>query len=79
MGAISQHPSSYRRSPLAVRRSRGSDFGYTQGLDSHAINRLVGSRVVDASRFRTFFNWHPPIGRARALELTYGVPQREPG
>jgi nucleoside-diphosphate-sugar epimerase len=56
----------------------GRILGIHTGLDSQAIYRL-SSRVVDASRFRTSFDWHPPIERARALELTYGVKKQEPG
>jgi len=40
------------------------------GLDSSAVDRLVGSLLVDGSRFGTTFGWRPPIAPDRALALT---------
>ncbi|TMC47085.1 MAG: NAD-dependent epimerase/dehydratase family protein [Chloroflexi bacterium] len=48
-------------------------LGRRIGLDSRSINRLVGSLVVDSSRFRAVFAWHPPVESARAFMLTYGT------
>jgi nucleoside-diphosphate-sugar epimerase len=36
-------------------------FGRSFGIDSTAIDRLVGSLLVDGSRFRRCFGWHPPV------------------
>jgi nucleoside-diphosphate-sugar epimerase len=45
-------------------------LGVYTGVDSYSIERLVGSLVVDGSLFRDTFDWRPPVGRLRALELT---------
>ena len=40
------------------------------GLDSTAVDRLVGSLLVDGVRFNEAFGWRPPVPTERALELT---------
>jgi nucleoside-diphosphate-sugar epimerase len=51
----------------------GWALGIKSAVDSHAIDSLVGSLVVDCSRFREVFEWRPPIDGARAFELAYGA------
>jgi nucleoside-diphosphate-sugar epimerase len=45
-------------------------FGSSIGLNSNAIDRLVSSLPVDGSRFRDYFDWHPPVGIGLAVEQT---------
>jgi nucleoside-diphosphate-sugar epimerase len=45
-------------------------LGVSPGLDSTAVDRLVGSLPVDGTRFRQSFGWQPPVGLDRALQLT---------
>jgi nucleoside-diphosphate-sugar epimerase len=66
--------------PVSVLRflGRTGDFagrvlGIRTAVDSRAINSLVGSLLVDSTRFRQAFAWQPPIEARRALELVYGA------
>jgi nucleoside-diphosphate-sugar epimerase len=43
-------------------------LGRPVGIDSTAIDRLVGSLLVDGSRFRQAFAWQPPFSRDQAFE-----------
>jgi nucleoside-diphosphate-sugar epimerase len=43
-------------------------LGSSLGIDSTAIDRLVGSLPVDGSRFRVFFDWHPPVDLDHAFQ-----------
>ena len=44
--------------------------GRSLGLDSTAVDRLVGSLEVDGARFRQFFHWTPPVALDSALQQT---------
>jgi nucleoside-diphosphate-sugar epimerase len=48
------------------------------GLDSRAIDSLVGSLVIDSARFREVFAWQPPVAGADAFALVYGARPRSP-
>jgi len=43
-------------------------LGKSLGIDSTAIDRLVGSLPVDGTRFRRSFGWHPPVGPDQAFQ-----------
>lgn len=43
-------------------------LGRSLGIDSTAIDRLVGSLPVDGARFRRCFGWHPPVGLDLAFQ-----------
>jgi nucleoside-diphosphate-sugar epimerase len=43
-------------------------LGRSLGIDSTAIDRLVGSLPVDGSRFRLCFGWHPTVGLDQAFQ-----------
>jgi len=66
--------------PVSVLRflGRAGDFagrvlGIRTAVDSRAVNSLVGSLLVDSTRFRQAFAWQPPIEARRAIELVYGA------
>ncbi len=42
------------------------------GIDSTAIDRLVGSLCVDGSAFRRSFGWNPPVGVEQAFQQMGG-------
>jgi nucleoside-diphosphate-sugar epimerase len=43
-------------------------LGRSLGIDSTAIDRLLGSLPVDGSRFRRCFDWHPPVSLDSAFQ-----------
>ncbi|MGC1386754.1 MAG: NAD-dependent epimerase/dehydratase family protein [Steroidobacteraceae bacterium] len=43
-------------------------LGRSAGIDSTAIDRLVGSLPVDGSRFRHVFDWNPPVDPDHAFQ-----------
>jgi len=45
-------------------------LGSSFGIDSTAIDRLVGSLTVDGARFRNCFDWRPPVGLDQAFRQT---------
>jgi len=64
--------------PLLRGLGRAGDFGarvlhLETGLDSHSIDSLIGSLIVDGARFRRAFAWQPPVAGAQAFALVYGA------